>query len=98
MLTHGAAVRGLLPQKRLVAFSCSMRRLIDPGRLYKLTTEQSKSVNEIARVCVLQSIAGRWKKACDKNLYYERVKYCGALASYKMRNNSMATSFILQEI
>ena len=81
MLAHGAAVRGLLPQKRLVAFSCSMRRLIDPGRLYKLTTEQSKSVNEIARVCVLQSIADRWKKACDacdKNLYYEQVKYCGA--------------------
>ena len=59
-----------------------MRRFIDLGRLYKLTTEQSKSVNEIARMCVVQSIADGWKKACDacdKNLYCERVKYSGAL-------------------
>jgi hypothetical protein len=67
-----AIVRGLPPQKLLVRFACSMSRSIDPRRPYKLTTEQSRSVNEIPRVRALQELVEKRKKArnacCGKKI------------------------------
>lgn len=37
--------RGLAPQRDLMRFACSMSRSIDPRRPWKLTTEQSASIN-----------------------------------------------------
>jgi hypothetical protein len=43
-------VRGLEPQHELMRAACRMSRWIDPRRPWKLTTEQSLSVNEHPRV------------------------------------------------
>ncbi|KGQ00728.1 hypothetical protein PAAG_12606 [Paracoccidioides lutzii Pb01] len=47
--------RGLTPQKAIMDMLCSMSRSIDPRRLWKLTTEESKSVNDQPRVRVLKA-------------------------------------------
>lgn len=39
--------RGLEPQKAVMSLLCSMSRSIDPRRPWKLTTEESKSVNDL---------------------------------------------------
>jgi hypothetical protein len=46
--------RGMEPEKELMKFACSMSRSIDPRRPWKLTAEQSASVNDLP--CVIKWI------------------------------------------
>ncbi|KAF2193597.1 C2H2 finger domain protein [Zopfia rhizophila CBS 207.26] len=45
-----AIVRGVAPQDEIMQAACRMSRWIDPERPWKLTTEQSASVNEDPRI------------------------------------------------
>jgi hypothetical protein len=51
--------RGMKPEKELMRFACSMSRSIDPRRPWKLTPEQSASVNDLP--CIVR-LAQRAKK------------------------------------
>src|SRR3979490_2365918 len=44
---------GMKPEKELMRFACSMSRSIDPRRLWKLTTEQSVSINDMPYIVKL---------------------------------------------
>jgi hypothetical protein len=68
-----AIVRGLPPQKRLMRFACSMSRSIDPRRPYKLSPEDSSSINELPRVRGLQELFQKHKQTRD--LRSDRYKY-----------------------
>jgi hypothetical protein len=46
--------RGLEPQRALIRFACSMSRSIDPRRPWKLTPQQSRSVNHYPCIVKLQ--------------------------------------------
>jgi hypothetical protein len=42
------------PEKKLMGFTCSMSRSIDPRRPWFLTPKQSKSVNDLPQIVKLQ--------------------------------------------
>ncbi|KAG5293363.1 hypothetical protein I7I50_03747 [Histoplasma capsulatum G186AR] len=70
-----AIVRGLTPQTKLMRFACSMSRSIDPRRPFKLTKEQSDSVNELDCVRMLQDKVNELWKSRDQRCYeYEEAK------------------------
>jgi hypothetical protein len=58
--------RGLEPQKAIMNMLCSMSRSIDPRRPWKLTTEESKSVNHQPRVQVLKANVDALKSIRDQ--------------------------------
>lgn len=60
-----AIVRGLPQEKRLMRFACSMSWSIDPWRPYKLSAEDSSSINELPCVCALQELVQKRKQARD---------------------------------
>ncbi|KAH6667257.1 hypothetical protein B0J14DRAFT_603092, partial [Halenospora varia] len=53
--------RGQAPQRDLMRFACSMSRSIDPRRPWKLTTEQSASINGLP--CIGEE---KYQKACRR--------------------------------
>ncbi|EQL37995.1 hypothetical protein BDFG_01012 [Blastomyces dermatitidis ATCC 26199] len=70
-----AIVRGLTPQTKLMRFACSMSWSIDPQRPFKLTKEQSDSVNELDCIHVLQDKVNKRWKSRDQHCYeYEEAK------------------------
>lgn len=60
-----AIVRGLPQEKRLMRFSSSMSRSIDPRRPYKPTEEDINVINMLPRVCALQDLTQKRKQARD---------------------------------
>lgn len=58
--------RGLEPQKAIMDMLCSMSRSIDPRRPWKLTTQESRSVNNLPRIKILQANVDALKNIRDK--------------------------------
>ncbi|OJD16129.1 hypothetical protein AJ78_03709 [Emergomyces pasteurianus Ep9510] len=57
--------RGLEPQKALMRMVCSMSRSIDPRRPWKLTPEQSRSVNDLPHILKISRKVEYLKKRRD---------------------------------
>lgn len=76
-----AIVWGLPEEKRLMRFACSMSRSIDPRRPYKLMTEQSRFINELPSVRLLQELVEKCKQVWDA--CYGKKKYKRAVRKYQ---------------
>ncbi|KAI9889389.1 MAG: hypothetical protein M1814_005325 [Vezdaea aestivalis] len=68
-----AIVRGLAPQDDLIRAACRMSRWIDRRRPWKLTAEQSLSVNEDPRICRLLECRAKLKGRPSRWKQYERL-------------------------
>jgi len=68
-----AVVRGLEPQDELMRAVCRMSRWIDPRRPWKLTTEQSLSVNEHPRIRRLVQRRVKLKGKVSRLPEYDRL-------------------------
>jgi hypothetical protein len=82
--------RGMKPEKELMRFACSMSWSIDPRRPWKLTTEQSASVND--RPCIIK-LAQRAKKLSGAPVGSRRDekyrKICQRLTNEKQRQRRL---------
>lgn len=70
--------RGLELQRALMRFTCSMSRLIDPQRPWKLNSEQSRLVNDYPCIVKLQrrvdSLYGASKDYQREERYHKAVQ------------------------
>jgi hypothetical protein len=70
--------RGREPQKALMRFACSMSRSIDPRRPWKLTPQQSRSINDYQCIVKLQkrvdSLYGAPKASLRRKKYQEALR------------------------
>jgi hypothetical protein len=66
--------RGMEPEKELIRFVCSMSRSIDPRRPWKLTLEQSASVNDLSCIVKLDERVKKLSRALRASDSTRRVK------------------------
>jgi hypothetical protein len=66
--------RGMEPEKELMRFACSMSRSIDPRRPWKLTPEQSASVNDLPCIVKLDERVKKLSRALRASDSTRRVK------------------------
>jgi Protein of unknown function (DUF3435) len=72
-------VGGMPRETVLMRFACSMSRSIDPRRPYKLSTDDSNSINDLTRVHALKELVGKREAARDSY----KSKYECAEARYE---------------
>ncbi|KAF2177817.1 hypothetical protein K469DRAFT_742362 [Zopfia rhizophila CBS 207.26] len=74
-----AVVRGIQPQDALMQAACTMSRTIDPRRPWRLTTEESASVNDYPTIRSLlnqrEQLKRRLGKGATKHPKYKRLNY-----------------------
>lgn len=82
--------RGMKPEKGLMRFACSMSRSIDPSRPWKLTPDQSASVNNLPRIVKLAQRAKNISR-CPKGSRGEEKyrKACRRLQNEKQRQRRL---------
>lgn len=95
-----ALVRGLPQEKRLMRFSSSMSRSIDPPRPYMPTEEDISVINMLPHMCALQGLIQKRKKARDtiralgnkKNMNRQTRNIDVPSESPEMRNSDSVTA------
>jgi hypothetical protein len=82
--------RGMKPEKDLMRFACSMSRSIDPRRPWKLTTEQSASVNDLPCIVKLAQRAKKLSGAPEGSQRWKKYrKACRRLENEKKRQRRL---------
>ena len=82
--------RGMKPEKELMRFACSMSRSIDPRRPWKLTTEQSMSINYLPCIVKLAQRAKKLSGALEGSKEQEKYhQACRRLENEKRRQRRL---------
>jgi hypothetical protein len=77
--------RGMKPEKELMRFACSMSRSIDPRRPWKLTTEQSVSINNLPCIVKLTQRTEKLSGALEGSP--EEEKYLKLVDAFETRSS-----------
>jgi hypothetical protein len=78
------------PEKELMRFACSMSRSIDPRRPWKLTSEQSASVNDLPCIVKLAQRAKKLSQALEGSQGWKKYrKACQRIENEKRRQRRL---------